>query len=183
MSRVACRACGRDFDGEQHAWCPGCLAARWLETPGLIRAKHDPAATTPFERYRSIVTPRLVDDLPEVLGDAARRGCWFWDRDYGMWVHVTLRPLGRAPGVGIPAGRAEPDHALDCLFIAEADSRVEAHLFAADSVRHAAQVRAGVFEPLGACAAPGCRNLRRPGRDHCGAHDPAADREPPGPER
>ena len=87
-----------------------------------------------------------------------------------MWVHVTDRPLGRSPGVGIPAGGREADHALDCLFIAEADSPVEAHAFAADPDRHAAQVRAGVFEPLGECDAQDCSNLQCPGRGRCDTH-------------
>ena len=182
MSEIVCRACHRAFDGEIQPWCPVCLAARWLATRNLIRAKHDPsAAPGALDSYRSIVTPRLKTELSDVLHDAAARGSWFWDRDYRMWVHVTERPLGRAPGVGIPAGREEPDHALDCLFIAEADSAEEAHVFAADSTRHAAQIRAGVFEPLGACEDPDCRNLRWPGRPGCADHarEPAAGARPP----
>ena len=69
-----------------------------------------------------------------------------------------------------PAGRDEPDHALDCLFIAEADSSDEAHVFAADAERHQAQIRAGVFEPLGECERADCRNLRRPGQESCEGH-------------
>ncbi len=181
MSEIVCRVCAGPFDGAVQAWCPTCLATRWFETRNLIRAKHDPAvAPNTLDTYRSIITPRLKADLRETLEDAAARGSWFWDRDYGMWVHVTERPLGRAPGVGIPAGREDPDHALDCLFIAEADSTEEAHVFAADSQRHAAQIRAGVFEPLGACGQAGCENLRRPGATHCASHAREADLGPEG---
>ena len=171
MSEIRCTRCGKGFDGRSVACCPACLAQRWLETPNLVRPKHDPsAATSRLDTYRSLVTPRLKTDLREVLQDAAARGRWFRDMDYGMWVHVTVRPLGRAPGVGVLAGRTEPDHALDCLFIAEADSAVEAHVFAADGARHEAQVRAGVFEPLGGCDTPGCENFRAPGHPDCDAH-------------
>jgi hypothetical protein len=174
MSEIVCRDCGRGFDGRALAWCPPCLAGRWFATPELVREKHDPVAqATRLETYRSLITPRLKAEIVEVLRDAALRGSWFWDRDYAMWVHVTERPLGRAPGVGIPAGREEPEHALDCLFIAEADSVSGAHVFAADAERHAAQIRAGVFEPLGECATAGCQNLRAPGAAQCGAHGPA----------
>ncbi len=142
----------------------------------LVRPKHDPGAPAGrLDTYRSLITPRARAELPGVLADAAERGEWFWDRDYRMWVHVTLRPLDRVPGVGVPAGREEADHALDCLFIAEADSSEQAHVFAADGERHRAQIRAGVFEPLGACTSPGCENLRKPGASHCSAHDVHAD--------
>lgn len=175
MSAIACRLCGESYDGRQLAWCPACLGARWLRTPRLLRPKHDPdAAPEARDRYRSILTPHAKSQLARLLDDCARKGHWYWDRDYGFWVHVTCEPLGRAPGVGIPAGRSEPDHALSCLFIAEADSRHEAHVFAADDARHAAQVRAGVFEPLGVCLEPGCDNLRGPGRDGCAIHDAVA---------
>jgi hypothetical protein len=169
--RSTCGTCRREFDGGVQAWCPACLAGRWLAVPNLVRPKHDPgAAAEALDSYRSIITPHMKTMLSEVLTDAAARGRWFWDRDYQMWVHVTERPLGRAPGVGIPAGREEADHALDCLFIAEADSAVEAHVFAVDGERHEAQIRAGVFEPLGTCSHPGCENLRRPGQARCALH-------------
>ncbi len=174
MREIACPECRAPYDGGRHGWCPDCLAARWLATPELIRPKHDPrVAAEARDRYRSIVTPSLLDDLAAVLADAAERGWWFWDRDYEMWVHVTDRPLGRTPGVGIPAGSREPDHALAGLFIAEADSASQAHLFAADLERHAAQVKVGVFTPLGACSSAGCRNLARPGGPGCAEHPDA----------
>ena len=171
MSEIICSTCGAGFDGTRQAWCPPCLAQRWSATPNLMRPKHDPGASAEsLPGYRSILTPRAKTDLAEILADAAARGRWFWDRDYAMWVHVTERPLGRVPGVGIPAGREEADHALDCLFIAEADSNREAHVFAADTERHEAQIRAGVFEPLGLCESPGCENLRRPALRSCELH-------------
>jgi hypothetical protein len=83
-------------------------------------------------------------------------------------------PLGRAPGVGIPAGRRDAEHALDSLFIAEADSPRGAHIFAVDGSRHDAQVRAGVFQPLAACAHEGCENLALPGGPACATHTPDA---------
>ena len=182
MSQVVCSTCRQAFAGEKLGWCPTCLASRWLATPALLRPKHDPdARDISLDTYRSTVTPRLKSELSEVLLDAARRGDWFWDRDYRMWVHVTDRPLGRTPGVGILAGKQEPDHALDCLFIAEADSCEEAHVFAADRERHEAQIRAGVFEPLGVCSDAGCPNLQRPGASICDAHRKTQDpMEPPG---
>ena len=133
MSEIACSACGQSFEGHQLACCPGCLAAGWLATERLIRDKHDPSAgPTRLDSYRSILTPRTKAELDKVLLYAAQHGRWYRDLDYGMWVHVTRDPLGRAPGVGIPAGRETAEHALDCLFIAEADSALEAHIFAAD---------------------------------------------------
>jgi hypothetical protein len=174
MSPIACRDCGESFDGRVLAWCPRCLAGRWLATPELVRQKHDPdVPAARLETYRSVITPRMKAEIGEVLGDAARRGSWFWDRDYSMWIHITDRPLGRAPGVGIPAGREQAEHALDTLFIAEADSPEGAHVFAADAERHRAQIKAGVFEPLGGCSSDGCENLRAPGGTRCRSHEPA----------
>lgn len=177
MSEIFCDACGKPFDGRSLAWCPACLAARWVATERLVREKHDPAAgSNRLDTYRSILTPRTKMELSAVLAHAAQYGCWYRDHDYGMWVHVTPEPLGRAPGVGIPAGRGEADHALDCLFIAEADRGEEAHVFAADWARHQSQIRAGVFSPLGGCESGGCENLATPGASRCSAHAGGASR-------
>ena len=171
MSEVSCDACGESFEGRALACCPACLAVQWRATERLVREKHDPAVTAGRQgSYRSILTPRTKAELGKVLDHAARHGRWYRDLDYGMWVHVTREPPGRAPGVGIPAGREGADHALDCLFIAEADSPEEAHVFAADGQRHQAQIRAGVFEPLGGCEVPDCENLAVPGSSRCAAH-------------
>jgi hypothetical protein len=169
MSLVLCQACNRRWEASRLACCPGCLAARWLATPNLVRDKHDPRVSgEPQQQYRSLVTPRVLEELRAVLECAAQTGCWFHDRDYGMWVHLTPLPLGRAPGVGVPAGRSDAEHALDCLFIAEADSPENAHIFAVDGSRHEAQVRAGVFLPLSACDHAHCENLALP------VHSPSA---------
>ena len=171
MSEVSCDTCGESFEARVLACCPSCLAARWRATERLVREKHDPAAdASRFDTYRSILTPRTKAELGEVLKHAARHGRWYRDLDYGMWVHVTREPLERAPGVGIPAGHETAEHALDCLFIAEADSAEEAHVFAADGRRHEAQVRAGVFVPLRGCERPGCENLAVPGNSNCSVH-------------
>ena len=171
MSEISCDACGESFEGSSLACCPACLAARWLATKRLVREKHDPAdPAIRWDTYRSVITPRTKAELGKVLDYAARHGRWYHDLDYGMWVHVTREPLGRAPGVGIPAGQVGADQALDCLFIAEADSLGEAHVFAADEQRHEAQIRAGVFVPLGGCELRDCENLAVPGGSRCAAH-------------
>jgi hypothetical protein len=175
-----CPTCLDEWDATRVVCCPSCLAKRWLATPNLIREKHDPGELgTRSTEYRSVVTSRLIDDLALVLIDAATNGAWFYDTHYRMLVHVTPTPLGRAPGAGIPAGQREPDHALDCLFIAEADSAEQSHVFAVDGARHQAQVRAGAFEPLGGCDASACVNLEIPLRSRCSAHlDPPVLRWP-----
>lgn len=171
MSEVRCASCDESFEGSRVVCCPTCLAKRWLATPNLVREKHDPRhGGDPHPEYRSIVTARFVADLSRVLAVAAAEGTWFRDTGYGMLVHVTPLPLGRAPGVGIPAGRRSPEHALDCLFIAEADSAEQAHVFAVDGERHQSQVRAGVFEPLGGCGQQECRNLALPTHPTCLLH-------------
>jgi hypothetical protein len=98
-----------------------------------------------------------------------------------MLVHLTKTPLGRAPGAGIPAGAREPEHALDSLFIAEADSAEFAHVFAVDWARHEAQVRAGVFLPSASCRATGCENLAMPLRRACLRHAEPGSASWPGP--
>ena len=172
MSVIRCSDCNASFEGLSLACCPSCLAARWLATERLVRDKHDPSAPpSRLETYRSILTPRTKAELGEVLHYAAQHGSWYQDLDYGMWVHVTPEPLGRLPGVGIPAGKQAAEHALDCLFIAEADSPDEAHVFAVAGQRHEDQVRAGVFVPLGECGQAECENLLLPGFSRCAAHE------------
>lgn len=171
MDLVHCPTCTTDWDASAVPVCPRCLARRWLETPNLIREKHDPEARAdPHATYRSVVTPWLVTHLAAVLEFAAAHGSWFYDTGYQMLVHLTERPLGRAPGVGILAGRPEPDHALDCLLIAEAGSRESAHVFAVDGERHAAQVRAGLFRPLRECVIAACAHLAVPSGECCVTH-------------
>jgi hypothetical protein len=170
VSIISCDDCSERFDGRLLPLCPDCQAGVWAATERLVREKHDPGASVRLDTYRSVITPRAKSELRAVLLHAARHGRWFYDRDYAMWVHVTTMPEGRAPGVGILAGGEQADHALDCLFIAEANDPAEAHVFAADGERHEAQVRAGVFEPLGGCTSVGCDNLAAPGREACGPH-------------
>jgi hypothetical protein len=125
------------------------------------------------------LTQDFVARCTRYLEYAAAHGTWYYDTFYEMYVHHTPSPLGRSPGVGIPAGSSMPDHALDSLLIVEANSASEAHAFAVDAARHAAQVKAGEFEELGGCPFPACENLRVPGASHCVNHDtgerPAGD--------
>ncbi len=184
MGLVHCPTCTTAWDAATAPVCPRCLARRWLETPNLIREKHDPNAQRDrHATYRSVVTPWLVTQLASVLEFAALRGAWFFDTGYQMFVHLTERPLGRAPGVGILPGRPDPDHALDCLLIAEADSCESAHVFAVDGERHAAQVRAGVFRPLGECVVAACSHLATPSGEYCVIHrliEKSGNRSAPG---
>jgi hypothetical protein len=175
VSLLQCATCESSWEATRVVCCPDCLARRWRATATLVRPKHDPSLCGERStEYRSVVTARVVADLLAVLSDAALSGSWYYDTHYRMLVHMTPSPLGRAPGAGIPAGRREPEHALDSLFIAEADSAENAHVFAVDLARHEAQVRAGVFEPLGACAHPGCENLSIPLIGSCASHvDPS----------
>jgi len=94
-----------------------------------------------------------------------------------MYVHYSHEPLGLSPGSGIPEGQTMPDHALDALLIAEADSDLEAHAFATSKKQFEAQVEAGEFAPLPGCPEAGCQNICVPGCDRCIVHrspDPAA---------
>jgi hypothetical protein len=143
-----------------------------MATEHFIRPKHDPAELPGrSDRYRSVLTQDFITQRRSYLEHAAAHGTWYYDTFYEMYVHLTPSPLGRAPGVGIPPGKPMPEHALDALLIVEANSASEAHAFAVDSARHAAQVTAGEFEELGSCPVPGCDNLAVPGATHCVNHE------------
>jgi hypothetical protein len=78
-----------------------------------------------------------------------------------MYVHMTHEPLGRSAGGGIPEGKTSPEHGLDSLLIAEADSEVEAHGFAVSRTTFEQQVRAGEFEALNIAASSRVITARR----------------------
>lgn len=180
MSKTLCQSCGTSWDATRAPVCPHCLVEAWMATEHFIRPKHDPAELPgSSERYRSILTQDFVAERRVYLEHAASHGTWYYDTFYEMYVHFTPSPLGRSPGVGVPAGKPMPEHALDSLLIVEANSASEAHAFAVEAARHAAQVEAGEFEALGSCPAPGCDNLAVPGRAHCVNHetDPAPPAE------
>jgi hypothetical protein len=183
MSSAICKECGGGWEASLQPGCPGCLAEKWLTTENFIRPKHDPAELPGrSERYRSVLTHDFIARRRSYLEHAAAHGTWYYDTFYEIYVHLTPSPLGRSPGVGIPAGSTMPDHALDSLLIVEANSAREAHAFAVDGARHAAQVKAGEFEELGVCPFPTCENLPVPGRSHCVNHDTdeRSGSDPPG---
>ena len=120
MNPGICKECGGSWDSAQQPCCPGCLVAQWMATDNFIRPKHDPAQLPGRgERYRSVLTQDFVARLRSYLEHAAVHGTWYFDTFYEMYVHLTPSPLGRSPGVGIPAGASMPEHALDALLIAQ----------------------------------------------------------------
>jgi hypothetical protein len=122
------------------------------------------------------LNPNLVADPLPFLVDAATRGHWFHDAYYDMYVHMCFEPLGVQPGAGIPEGAREPEHALDSLLIAEANSKKEAHAFAVSREVFEAQVEAGEFVPLAICERDGCEALRVPATKRCVLHTDASPR-------
>jgi hypothetical protein len=168
---MRCEACRCAFDATRIPVCPDCLVDLWLKARDFVRPKHDPRVLPlVWEGYRSVLNPNLVADPRPTLEFAARNGRWYRDRHYEMFVHFTHEPLGCSPGSGIPMGQSVPEHALDSLLIAEANSALEAHAFAVDFDQFEAQVRAGEFEPVGACDESGCDRLCVPGLSRCITH-------------
>jgi hypothetical protein len=175
---VDCARCRAVFDAARTPVCSHCLLESWLHCESFVRPKHDPRKLPlRWESYRSVLSPALVSEPRSHLEDAARRGDWFFDVHYEMNVHFTFEPLGRSPGSGIPEGQSMPEHALDSLLIAEADSALEAHAFATSKKQFDAQIEAGEFVPLERCPEAGCANIRLPGRRRCIVHD-SRDDEP-----
>ena len=179
MSQVACPQCRGSFDAEVMPTCPTCLVAMWVAAPTFVRPKHDPRLLPlAWESYRSVLTPSIVLEPAAHLDFAARHGFWYRDNYYEMYVHMTVEPLGRAPGSGIPEGHTTPEHSLDSLLIAEANSPVEAHGFAVSQTQFNEQIRAGEFEPLPVCRETNCKNIAIPGSHFCVA-DSEKDKDEP----
>jgi hypothetical protein len=176
MSQVGCEQCGESFEAAKTPVCPACLATAWLETEAFFRPKHDPRLLPlAWEGYRSVLSPNLVRDARPHLEFAARMGSWYRDTHYEMFVHMTHEPMGLAPGSGIPEGRTTPEHSLDTLLIAEADSKSEAHAFAVSRDQFEAQVRAAEFVPIEQCPVNHCDNLIAPGGAQCLLHEKRTD--------
>jgi len=171
MSQVECHQCGEEFDAARTPACPVCLVTSWLANETFVRPKHDPRLLPlAWESYRSVLSPTLVADPRPHLEFAARAGSWYHDTYYEMVVHLTHEPMGLAPGGGIPEGKTTPEHSLDSLLIAEANSPSEAHAFAVSREQFEAQIRAAEFVPIGACPENGCDNLSVPGETRCAGH-------------
>ncbi len=171
MSDSRCLQCDGHFDATRHPICPRCLVEGWLATERFVREKHDPRRLPmTWEGYRSVLNPNLVSNPRPYLEDAVARGRWYHDRFYGMYVFFCPEPLGVHPGSGIPEGAGEPEHSLDCLLVAEADSKSEAHAFAVSRAVFDKQIEAGEFVPLSCCEREGCGALQLPGRATCIDH-------------
>jgi hypothetical protein len=169
MSVVVCSACRHSWDGAEAPHCPPCLAARWLVAPGLVVEKHNPDTyPTPSDHYRSVMTPDFIENRRSYLEYAAAHGTWYYQTFYETYSHYTCQPLGRSPGVGIPAGELEPDHPLDGLLIA--DAVVDPHVFAVDPILFLDRIEKGDFVPLAPCAEPGCDNRRQTSGARCALH-------------
>jgi len=171
MSEIDCVRCAGRFDVGRHPVCPACLVDAWLATEGFVREKHDPRRLPmAWQGYRSVLNPNLVAAPRPHLEYAAANGTWYRDTFYEMFVHITHEPLGLHPGSGIPEGETQPDHGLDSLLVAEANSTTEAHAFAVAREQFEAQIQAGEFVPLSACVQSGCTYPGVPGLDHCALH-------------
>ncbi len=170
-SLMKCQTCQQSFEPAKTPLCPVCLARMWLSTDRFIRPKHDPRELPlVWESYRSVLSPDFVEQPEDYLEFAAHHGTWYFDRYYEMYVHLSFEPLDRSPGGGVPAGRTSPEHALDSLIIAEANSAEEAHGFAVNRSQFESQISAGEFEVLGSCPAQGCSNPCVPGDETCMEH-------------
>ena len=177
MSFLDCAMCRAAFNASRTPICPQCLVQSWLRCERFVRPKHDPRKLPlRWESYRSVLSPSFVAEPAPHLEDAALRGHWFFDVHYEMYVHFTQEPLGRSPGSGIPEGQTMPEHALDSLLIAEADSAVEAHAFATSKKQFDAQIDAGEFVRVPVCAVADCDHICVPGQRSCILHLPS-DRE------
>ncbi len=171
MSEVGCDLCGGCFDAARLPVCPACLVGAWLSSEAFVRPKHDPRLLPlVWPGYRSVLSPNFVTTPHPHLEFAARSGTWYHDTYYEMFVHMTYEPLGLHPGSGIPEGKTEPEHSLDSLLIAEANSKSEAHAFAVSRAQFEAQTRAGEFVPLAPCAFDACENLSVPDLPRCVLH-------------
>ena len=172
MSELVCEHCRGQFEARHVPVCPTCLVASWLATENFVRPKHDqrllPLA---WESYRSVLSPSFVESPAPQLEFAAQSGTWFRDLHYELFVHMTHSPLDLHPGAGIPEGKTMPEHSLDSLLIAEANSATEAHAFAVSRTQFEAQIRAGEFQPLPVCCVAPCDNLVIPGGERCAGHD------------
>jgi hypothetical protein len=160
MSWIRCKNqnCTNEFNGAKVFTCPHCLSEQWTNEPKFIAEKHDPASLPKAEpRFRSVVTPSLVEDLSKFTKYAAESGEWFFSKTHQKYCHFTKTPLNEIPGSGILKGDPMPNHALDSLLIADADKNP--HAYAVDSESFRADVMAERFIPLPKCSEPECENL------------------------
>jgi hypothetical protein len=134
----------------------------------VTRKHHPDSLAEPALDYRSVLTPHFLENLEAFIDYATDHGHWLFDNHYLQYVHFTPEPMGRAPGVGVPAGDRNAAHALDSALVADADG--DAHVFAVERATVEAQLKAGEFEPLGRCEKPGCTNLRTPSDAICAVH-------------
>jgi hypothetical protein len=150
------------------------LAGRWSGQADFITAKHHPdGLCSATDSYRSVVTQRFVDAKDRFIAYAAQHGRWYFDTHYEHYVHFTPEPLGRVPGVGVPAGSTTPDHALDSMMIADANGA--AHVFAVRREVAEAQIRVGEFVELERCELAHCARLRLPDLGTCAFHSGVAE--------
>lgn len=169
MAEVRCRQCDLAWDAQARPLCPGCLKTTWLACETLVRRKHDPRELPHiYSAYRSVVTEHFLEEMEAFLGDAAEHGSWYFLPEFETYNHFTVLPLGINPGAGILAGQEEPDHALDCLVVAEANE--DPHVFAVELQMAEDWIQAGEWIPLQRCSYEPCSNRRVPDERACVLH-------------
>ncbi|MBW2712755.1 MAG: hypothetical protein JRC77_03305 [Deltaproteobacteria bacterium] len=169
MGEVRCEHCNKEWDAQEAPLCPGCLQTTWLACETLVRRKHDPRSLPHiYSAYRSVVTEHFLEEMDSFLAYSAQHGSWYYLPEFETYNHFTVLPLGLNPGAGIPAGQEDPDHALDCLVVAEANE--DPHVFAVELQMADDWIEAGEWIPLENCGDDGCGNLRVPGERACVFH-------------
>jgi hypothetical protein len=169
VAEVRCQQCDQGWDAQEAPLCPACLKTTWLACETLVRRKHDPRALPHiYSAYRSVVTEHFLEEMEAFLAYAAEYGSWYFLPEFETYNHFTVLPLGLNPGAGIPAGQEEPDHALDCLVVAEANE--DPHVFTVELQMAEDWIQAGEWIPLEGCGYEACLNRCVPGERACVLH-------------
>lgn len=174
MSQIVCPKCLSAFDGEIHPECPECLGNIWTNSPGFVKAKHDPSQLpSPMPQFRTVLSHEFVDNLPDFAGSATKMGTWYYNRQHDKYFHFTDFQLHTIPGSAIFKGDPMPTVAYYGLIVA--DPINNPHAFCEDIPKFQAELAAGRYEKLPRCSYGDCHNLSRPASTRCLEHSNLPD--------
>ncbi|MFC1890856.1 hypothetical protein ACFLZT_00515 [Thermodesulfobacteriota bacterium] len=170
MSQIKCPTCDIEFNAEKIPLCPNCLATEWKSTADFIKEKHDPKFLPKSEpSYRSVLSWEFVNNIDDFTEYATCNGTWYFSNKHGKYCHFTNTSMFEIPGSGTQAGNSMPDHTLDGLLVADADTNP--HAYAVEITRFQSEITSGDYTPLPKCNHLGCENLTSPGKSECLIHE------------
>lgn len=169
MSILKCNKCGEIWYGTRHRDCPRCLAQGWIQSPTVIRPKHDPRyLPSAYPGFRSTLPGDFPERASEYLEAIAYNGTALYSTKHRSYLYVCGVPQHLNAGSAIPSGSAMPTTAMNAYIVAKPFD--DPHIYAEHEAQILSDISFDNYSQLPLCSLEDCNNLQMPNSKFCKEH-------------